>query len=78
MNTTYSDGIQLRGWLCPLCNGAHGPHVDRCSGPAMAPAVSVPSVFGVTPLTRCLCDSSVPCGDVACPHRVQVTWAAIT
>jgi hypothetical protein len=26
------------GWLCPLCSGAHGPHVDTCPvGSAASP-----------------------------------------
>lgn len=29
---------QPTGWLCPKCNGAHGPHVETC--PALLPAVS--------------------------------------
>ena len=38
-----------KGWLCPQCGKAHGPHVDTCpdGGSVFGPPVVIPTVWTI-------------------------------
>jgi len=33
-----------KGWLCPKCGSAHGPHIDTCPDGGVLPVYPMPSV----------------------------------
>lgn len=33
-----------KGWMCPSCGRAHGPHVDTCPGPQQAVSPGLPTI----------------------------------
>lgn len=42
MNVELTASPASKGWICPQCGNAHGPHVDTCPAAGLKPVISHP------------------------------------